>query len=205
MIHPDETPCVPCLHCNARSSGSGKRGESHGPCAASAVAGSTEAPVSRGSCIALVTFHAEATLSEGITCSIARGSATVAGLHPAAGGDGTELCSADMLLESLASCVGVTLKSVATSMGAHARGGHIAVDGDLDFRGTLAVERDVAVGFTSIRSRSRSMRPRPRAAGDAPSPHRALLRGLPDGSLLAAGADELGDDRAAGPSRDVRT
>ena len=100
---------------------------------------------------ALVTFHAEATLSEGITCSIARGSATVAGLHPAAGGDGTELCSADMLLESLASCVGVTLKSVATSMGADVRGGHIAVDGDLDFRGTLAVERDVAVGFTSIR------------------------------------------------------
>jgi uncharacterized OsmC-like protein len=103
---------------------------------------------------ALVTLTADGTLGEGITCSVATGRAMAeAGLHPATGGDGTSLCSGDMLLEALAACAGVTLRAVATSLGIPVDGGTVHVEGDLDFRGTLAVAKDAAVGFTAIRVR----------------------------------------------------
>jgi uncharacterized OsmC-like protein len=76
-----------------------------------------------------------------------------AGLHPASGGDGTQLCSGDMLLEALAACAGVTLRAVATSLGVPIEGGRVHAEGDLDFRGTLAVDRDAPVGFREIRLR----------------------------------------------------
>ena len=76
-----------------------------------------------------------------------------AGLHPASGGDGTQLCSGDMLLEALSACAGVTLGAVATSLGIDVRGGRVRAEGDLDFRGTLAVDRDAPVGFSTIRLR----------------------------------------------------
>jgi uncharacterized OsmC-like protein len=101
---------------------------------------------------ALITLAAEGTLGEGITCSIATGRAIAeAGLHPATGGDGLSLCSGDMLLEALAACAGVTLRAVATSLGVPIRGGTVRAEGDLDFRGTLAVTKDAPVGFTAIR------------------------------------------------------
>ena len=103
---------------------------------------------------ALVTFAASATLGDGVTCSVNTGRALAqAGLHPASGGDGTLLCSGDMLLEALAACAGVTLRAVATSLDIPVSGGTVHVDGDLDFRGTLAVDRDTPVGFSSIRLR----------------------------------------------------
>ncbi|MDE3011867.1 MAG: OsmC family protein [Pseudomonadota bacterium] len=74
-----------------------------------------------------------------------------AGLHPAAGGDGSDACSGDMLLEALASCAGVTLKAVATAMGIAIRSGSVSAEGDMDFRGTLGVDKEVAVGFQRIR------------------------------------------------------
>jgi uncharacterized OsmC-like protein len=74
-----------------------------------------------------------------------------AGLHPAAGGDGTAACSGDMLLQSLAACAGVTLKAVATAMSIPLRGGRVIVEGDLDFRGTLGVSKETPVGFQAIR------------------------------------------------------
>jgi uncharacterized OsmC-like protein len=74
-----------------------------------------------------------------------------AGLHPAAGGDGHSACSGDMLLQSLVACAGVTLQAVATAMSIPLRGGTVAAEGELDFRGTLGVSKDVPVGFTSIR------------------------------------------------------
>lgn len=74
-----------------------------------------------------------------------------AGLHPAAGGDGQQLCSGDMLLEALVACAGVTLGAVATSLGLQVRAGTVRAEGDLDFRGTLAVDKSVPVGFTDIR------------------------------------------------------
>lgn len=74
-----------------------------------------------------------------------------AGLHPAAGGDGSDACSGDMLLEALASCAGVTLKAVATAMGIVIRSGSVSAEGDMDFRGTLGVDKDVPVGFQRIR------------------------------------------------------
>jgi len=101
---------------------------------------------------ALITLSATGALDEGITCSVQTGRAlATAGLHPATGGDGTALCSGDMLLEALAACAGVTLRSVATSMGVDIRGGSVRVEGDIDFRGTLAVDREAPVGFTSVR------------------------------------------------------
>ena len=75
----------------------------------------------------------------------------VAGLHPATGGDGSLLCSGDMLLQALAACAGVTLRAVATSLGIDVAGGTVTAEGDLDFRGTLAVSKDAPVGFRSIR------------------------------------------------------
>jgi uncharacterized OsmC-like protein len=101
---------------------------------------------------ALVTLSAEGELGEGVSCSLATGGALAeAGLHPAAGGDGSLLCSGDMLLEALAACAGVTLRAVATSLGIAVEGGRVRAEGDLDFRGTLAVDRDAPVGFRAIR------------------------------------------------------
>lgn len=101
---------------------------------------------------ARVTLEATGYLGEGITCSVETGRAMAeAGLHPSTGGDGTSLCSGDMLLEALAACAGVTLRAVATAMGINVSGGTVRAQGDLDFRGTLAVSRDAPVGFESIR------------------------------------------------------
>ncbi|MEA5360120.1 OsmC family protein [Amycolatopsis sp., V23-08] len=102
---------------------------------------------------ALVTLHADAELDGlGISCKVETGRAVVeAGLHPATGGDGTLACSGDMLLEALVACAGVTLRAVATSLGLAVRGGRVRAEGDLDFRGTLAVAKDAPVGFRAIR------------------------------------------------------
>jgi uncharacterized OsmC-like protein len=101
---------------------------------------------------AVVTLRASGALDEGVACSVETGRAlAVAGLHPAAGGDGTALCSGDMLLEALVACAGVTLRSVATALDIDIRGGTVRAEGDLDFRGTLAVDRDAPVGFRAIR------------------------------------------------------
>lgn len=102
---------------------------------------------------ALVTLHADAELDGlGISCKVETGRAVVeAGLHPATGGDGTLACSGDMLLEALVACAGVTLRAVATSLGLDVRGGRVRAEGDLDFRGTLAVAKDAPVGFRAIR------------------------------------------------------
>ena len=102
---------------------------------------------------AVVTLRARGELGdEGISCSVDTGRAlAVAGLHPATGGDGSLLCSGDMLLEALVACAGVTLRAVATSLGIPINGGTVHAEGDLDFRGTLAVDREAPVGFTSIR------------------------------------------------------
>jgi uncharacterized OsmC-like protein len=101
---------------------------------------------------ALVTLRATGRLGEGVSCSVDTGRAMAeAGLHPASGGDGTQLCSGDMLLEALVACAGVTLRAVATSLGVDVRGGTVRAEGELDFRGTLAVDKSVPVGFTAIR------------------------------------------------------
>jgi uncharacterized OsmC-like protein len=102
---------------------------------------------------ALITLEADGTLGEGISCSVHTGRALAeAGLHPATGGDGSLLCSGDMLLEALAACAGVTLKAVATALGIRAEG-RVHAEGDLDFRGTLGVDKQAPVGFKSIRLR----------------------------------------------------
>jgi uncharacterized OsmC-like protein len=101
---------------------------------------------------ALVTLSAAGELGQGISCSVATGRALAeAGLHPATGGDGTSLCSGDMLLEALVACAGVTLRAVATSLGIDVAAGTVRAEGDLDFRGTLAVSKEAPVGFRSIR------------------------------------------------------
>jgi uncharacterized OsmC-like protein len=101
---------------------------------------------------ASVTLRAKGRIGEGITCKIETGKARVeAGLHPATGGDGLSACSADMLLEALVGCAGVTLQAVATALGIQLRGATIQAEGDLDFRGTLGVSKDVPVGFRQIR------------------------------------------------------
>jgi uncharacterized OsmC-like protein len=103
---------------------------------------------------AVVTLKASGSLGEGITCSVDSGRALAeAGLHPASGGDGSQLCSGDMLLEALAACAGVTLRAVATSIGVDVTDGRVYAEGDLDFRGTLGVDRDAPVGFRAIRLR----------------------------------------------------
>lgn len=103
---------------------------------------------------AVVTLSAAGALGDGISCSVATGRAIAeAGLHPATGGDGTQLCSGDMLLEALVACAGVTLRSVATSLEIPVAGGAVTAEGDLDFRGTLAVDREAPVGFREIRLR----------------------------------------------------
>ena len=101
---------------------------------------------------ALVTLRAEGRIGENITCKIETGKAHVAaGLHPATGGDGKSACSADMLLEALVGCAGVTLSAVATALNIQLRGATIRAEGDLDFRGTLGVSKDAPVGFKEIR------------------------------------------------------
>ena len=99
-----------------------------------------------------VTLSASGTLDEGISCSVKTGQAiAAAGLHPASGGDGSLLCSGDMLLEALVACAGVTLKAVATALEIPLRHGTVKAEGDLDFRGTLGVDKSAPVGFRDIR------------------------------------------------------
>jgi uncharacterized OsmC-like protein len=102
---------------------------------------------------ARITLKASGALdSASIACKVETGRAlAAAGLHPATGGSGAELCSGDMLLEALVACAGVTLKAVATSIGVALRSGRVLAEGDLDFRGTLGVAKDAPVGFTDIR------------------------------------------------------
>jgi uncharacterized OsmC-like protein len=104
---------------------------------------------------ALITLKARGTLDEAhIACKVETGRAlAVAGLHPATGGSGLELCSGDMLLEALVACAGVTLKAVATALDIPLKAGAVAAEGDLDFRGTLGVAKDAPVGFARIRLR----------------------------------------------------
>ena len=97
-------------------------------------------------------LRASGTLDAGIACKVETGRAlAVAGLHPATGGSGLELCSGDMLLEALVACAGVTLKAVATALGVELRSGRVTAEGDLDFRGTLGVDREAPVGFRAVR------------------------------------------------------
>ena len=102
-----------------------------------------------------MTLRAQGQLgAEGLTCKVETGRALVeAGLHPATGGDGRSACSGDMLLEALVACAGVTLRAVATALEIELRGGTVSAEGDLDFRGTLGVSREVPVGFRDIRLR----------------------------------------------------
>ena len=132
---------------------------------------------------AVITLKAKGSIeNEGIACKVETGRAlSVAGLHPATGGSGLELCSGDMLLEALVACAGVTLKSVATAVEVPLKTGNVIAEGDLDFRGTLGVDKEAPVGFCrdppALRGRNR------RAAGQArpaAKTHRTLLRGLPD-------------------------
>ncbi|OOG27567.1 peroxiredoxin [Thioalkalivibrio denitrificans] len=103
---------------------------------------------------AVVTLRVQGELGEGIACRVDTGRALVeAGLHPATGGDGSQACSGDMLLEALAACAGVTLRAVATAFDVEVRGGRVIAEGDLDFRGTLGVAKDCPVGFSAIRLR----------------------------------------------------
>jgi uncharacterized OsmC-like protein len=101
---------------------------------------------------AVVTLSATGELGAGVSCSVKAGSAlAAAGLHPASGGDGTLLCSGDMLLEALVACAGVTLRAVCTSLEIPVERGTVSAEGDLDFRGTLGVSKEAPVGFRAIR------------------------------------------------------
>jgi uncharacterized OsmC-like protein len=104
---------------------------------------------------AVITLKARGAIDgEGLACKVETGRAlAVAGLHPATGGSGLELCSGDMLLEALVACAGVTLKSVATAIEAPLKAGSVIAEGDLDFRGTLGVDKAAPVGFAEIRLR----------------------------------------------------
>jgi uncharacterized OsmC-like protein len=103
--------------------------------------------------VALITLAARGTLDTlGLTCKVETGKAIVeAGLHPATGGDGFAACSGDMLLEALVACAGVTVKAVSTALGIELKGGTVHAEGDLDFRGTLGVDKQAPVGFKDIR------------------------------------------------------
>jgi len=101
---------------------------------------------------AIITLKAQGNIGENISCKVETGRAIVqAGLHPATGGTGLQVCSGDMLLEALVACAGVTLNAVATAIGLEIKTGLIKVEGDLDFRGTLGVSKEVPVGFKEIR------------------------------------------------------
>jgi len=116
-----------------------------------------------------ITLRAQGRIGEGLTCKVETGKALVAaGLHPATGGSGTSACSGDMLLEALVACAGVTLNSVATALGIALRDATIHAEGDLDFRGTLGVDKTAPVGFRAIRLRFE-------LDTDAPAEQRATL------------------------------
>jgi uncharacterized OsmC-like protein len=101
---------------------------------------------------AIITLKAEGKIGDGISCKVDTGRALVeAGLHPATGGTGVLACSGDMLLEALVACAGVTLKAVATAIGVDIKDGVVKAEGDLDFKGTLGVSKEVPVGFKNIR------------------------------------------------------
>jgi uncharacterized OsmC-like protein len=102
---------------------------------------------------AVLTLSAEGDIDDaGVACKVQTGRALItAGLHPATGGSGLEACSGDMLLEALVACAGVTLKAVATAIGVELESAHVRAEGDLDFRGTLGVDREAPVGFRDIR------------------------------------------------------
>jgi uncharacterized OsmC-like protein len=101
---------------------------------------------------AVVTLHAQGRLGEGVSCKVETGQAAViAGLHPATGGTGQGACSGDMLLEALVACAGVTLNAVATALGIPLRDATVRAEGDLDFRGTLGLSKEVPVGLQNIR------------------------------------------------------
>jgi uncharacterized OsmC-like protein len=101
---------------------------------------------------AMITLKAEGKIGEGISCSLQSAAALIeAGLHPATGGTGLQVCSGDLLLQALVACAGVTLSSVATAIGIPLRSGMVKAEGDLDFRGTLGVSKEAPVGFKSIR------------------------------------------------------
>ena len=104
---------------------------------------------------AVITLKARGSIdNDGIACKVETGRAlAIAGLHPATGGSGMELCSGDMLLEALVACAGVTLKAVATALGVSVEGGVVTAEGDLDFRGTLGVDKHAPVGFRDVRLR----------------------------------------------------
>ena len=103
---------------------------------------------------AVITLKAEGKIGEGISCNVATARAMVeAGLHPATGGTGMLACSGDMLLQALVACAGVTLQAVTTAIGIEIKGGTITAEGDLDFKGTLGVSKEVPVGFKNIRLR----------------------------------------------------
>jgi uncharacterized OsmC-like protein len=103
---------------------------------------------------AVVTLRASGEATDAVSCKVDTGRALVeAGLHPATGGDGSLLCSGDMLLEALVACAGVTLRAVATAIGVDLRRAQVTAEGDLDFRGTLGVAKDAPVGFREIRLR----------------------------------------------------
>ena len=103
---------------------------------------------------ALITLRAQGRIGEGVTCNVETGRMLVqAGLHPATGGTGFAACSGDMLLQALVACAGVTLNAVATALGIQLRGGQLTAEGELDFRGTLGVDKEAPVGFKAIRLR----------------------------------------------------
>ncbi len=103
---------------------------------------------------AIITLKAQGNIGEGISCKVETGRALVeAGLHPATGGNGLLACSGDLLLEALVACAGVTLQAVATAIGIEIKNGNVQAEGDLDFKGTLGVSKEVAVGFKAIRLR----------------------------------------------------
>ena len=104
---------------------------------------------------AIITLKAKGSIdNDGIACKVETGRAlAIAGLHPASGGSGLELCSGDMLLEPLVACAGVTLKSVATAVEVPLKTGNVIAEGDLDFRGTLGVDKEAPVGFAEVRLR----------------------------------------------------
>ena len=101
---------------------------------------------------AIITLKAQGKIGEGISCNVETGKLLAeAGLHPATGGTGLQLCSGDMLLEALVACAGVTLSAVSTAIGVNVKDSVIKVEGDLDFKGTLGISKEVPVGFKSIR------------------------------------------------------
>ena len=150
---------------------------------------------------AFITLRAQGRLSEGVSCKIETGKAlVVAGLHPASGGSGQGACSGDILLEALVACAGVTLNAVATALDIELRNASLQAEGDLDFRGTLGLSKEVPVGFQNIRLQVTLDRPHP--AGDLQGPCLRRVAAPPvDGPPLVGSpvtADISRHPRAAG-------